>query len=122
MKKMFCPKPWENVLIEINGDVYFCCYSHRPEGMIGRLQRDNFPEIWDSKKATKIRKKIMAGKIPLACLDCELFRFEKKWVLYLRNLYLDTPIIKALFSRSKLLNDLKNRLRSLLYNVANLKK
>ena len=122
MKKMFCPKPWENVLIEINGDVYFCCYSQRPKGMIGRLQTDHFSDIWANKKAQKIRKMIMAGKIPLACLDCELFTFEKKWVLHLKNLYLDTPMIKALFSRSKLLSDLKNRLRSLLYNVANLKK
>jgi radical SAM protein with 4Fe4S-binding SPASM domain len=122
MKKMFCSKPWENVSVEVNGDVYFCCYSDRPQGMIGSLKENNFPEIWESKKAQKIRRQIMAGKIPLSCLDCELFRFEKSWVLHLRNVYINGPFIKSLFSRSKFLNNLKNHLRSLLYNVANLKR
>jgi radical SAM protein with 4Fe4S-binding SPASM domain len=122
MKRMFCPKPWENVLIEINGDVYFCCYSHRPKGMIGSLQANNLAEIWESQQALDIRKTMMAGKIPFCCLDCELFQFNKKWVLDLRKVYLNSPVMKRLLGKSKALNWLKNYLRNVLYNIANLKK
>ena len=122
MKKMFCSKPWDHVLIEINGDVYFCCYSNRPEGIIGSLQTNSLAEIWESQEAREIRKKMMAGKIPFACLDCELFRFDKKWVLGLRQLYLNSPLLKLLLGKSKVLNSLKNYLRNVLYNVANLRK
>ncbi len=122
MKKMFCSKPWDHVLIEINGDVYFCCYSNRPKGIIGSLQTNSLAEIWESQEAQKIRKKMMAAKIPFACLDCELFRFDKKWVLGLRQLYLKSPFIKLLLGKSKVLNSLKNYLRKVLYNAANLRK
>ena len=122
MKKMFCPKPWENVLIEVNGDVYFCCFAHRPKGMIGSLQAESLAEVWEGRKARDIRKTIMAGKIPQPCLDCEIFRFEKGWVQSLRKLYLGAPFVKSVLSRSRPLLNLKNRLRNVLYNFANLKK
>jgi radical SAM protein with 4Fe4S-binding SPASM domain len=122
MKRMFCSKPWDHVSIEINGDVYFCCYSNRPKGMIGSLQANSLAEIWESKKARAIRKKMVEGKIPFACLDCELFRFDKKWVLGLRQIYLNSPFIKLLLRKSKPLNSLKNYLRNVLYDVANLRK
>jgi len=122
MKKMFCPKPWENVLVEINGDVYFCCYSNRPKGRIGRLQTDGLMEIWEGKAATGIRKKIMEGKIPQSCLDCEVFKFEKKSVISIQNIYLNSRLLKALVARSKFLTGLKNQVRSFLYNIANLRK
>ena len=119
---MFCSKPWDHVLIEINGDVYFCCYSNRPKGIIGSLQTHTLAEIWESREAQAIRKKMMAGKIPFACLDCELFRFDKKWVLGLRQLYLNSPRLKLLLGKSKVLNSLKNYLRNVLFNIANLRK
>jgi radical SAM protein with 4Fe4S-binding SPASM domain len=122
MKKMFCSKPWDHVSIEINGDVYFCCYSNRPKGIIGSLQTNSLAEIWQSREAQEIRKKMMEGKIPFGCLDCELFRFDKKWVLGLRQLYLGSPFMKVLLGKSKVLNSLKNYLRNVLYNVANLRK
>ena len=122
MKPMFCPKPWENVLVEINGDVYFCCFSSRPGGRLGSLQREGLKEIWEGRTAASIRKNITAGKIPQSCLDCELYRFEKKWILSVRSLYLTSPWLKAALTRSRVLIELKNRLRTFLYNLANLKK
>jgi radical SAM protein with 4Fe4S-binding SPASM domain len=119
MKKLFCPKPWENVLVEVNGDVYFCCFSNRPGGRIGCLQTNGLMEVWGGPTATRIRKEIMAGRIPQSCLDCELFRFEKKSVVSVREAYLHSHLFRALIARSKRLTRLKNRLRRLLFNFAN---
>ncbi len=122
MKKMFCPKPWENVLVEINGDVYFCCFSNRPGGRIGRLLTDGPMEIWTGAAATGIRKEIMEGNIPQSCLDCELFKFEKKSVISIRNVYLHSRFLRALIARSEFLTGLKNHLRRFLFNLANLRR
>lgn len=77
MKKMYCTKPWNNVFIETNGDVYFCCFSGRPEGKIGNLKKNSFEEIWNDEESMKIRRDIMKGEIPAGCINCDLFNFSE---------------------------------------------
>jgi radical SAM protein with 4Fe4S-binding SPASM domain len=68
-----CPKPWENFLVEVNGDCYFCCFIIRPGGKIGNLKRKTLEEVWMSRKARRIRRTIIRGKIPYCCQICPYY-------------------------------------------------
>jgi radical SAM protein with 4Fe4S-binding SPASM domain len=68
-----CRKPWENLLVEVNGDCYFCCFIIRPGGKIGNLTRKGLPDILKSRKAGRIRRSIVRGKIPYHCQLCPFF-------------------------------------------------
>jgi len=80
MKDFYCHKPWENILVEVNGDCYFCCFIIRPGGKIGNLKKDTLEKAWTSRKANKIRRAIAQGKILYYCQICPYygeFRHEK---------------------------------------------
>ena len=84
-----CPKPWGNLLVEVNGDCYFCCFIIRPGGKIGNLEKTTLDKVWASHKARKIRKSILQGKIPYCCQICPYygnFRHEKS--LFYRGYFL----------------------------------
>jgi radical SAM protein with 4Fe4S-binding SPASM domain len=84
-----CLKPWENLLVEVNGDCYFCCFIIRPGGMIGNLKKDDLEKIWASPKANKIRKSISQGKIPYYCQICPYFgQFKQDRSLLYRLFFL----------------------------------
>jgi radical SAM protein with 4Fe4S-binding SPASM domain len=72
-----CRKPWENFLVEVNGDCYFCCFIIRPGGKIGNLTRKSFEDIWNGRKARRIRKAVAGGAIPYYCQACPYYgRFK----------------------------------------------
>lgn len=73
MPRPVCRKPWENCLVEVNGDCYFCCFIIRPGGKIGNLRKEGFEKVWTSRKADRIRRSIVAGKIPYHCQLCPYF-------------------------------------------------
>lgn len=65
MKSMYCKIPWENVIIDDDGYVSFCCHSKKPIGQIS--QDGSFMEIWNSELAQDIRKSIVEGKVHENC-------------------------------------------------------
>jgi len=71
-KSYFCAKPWEDVLLNINGDVRICCHMQQDKGVIGSLKHETFDEIWNNKKITNIRNAILGGKFPKECIDCKV--------------------------------------------------
>lgn len=68
-----CPKPWDNFLVQVNGDCYFCCFALRPGGRLGSLKKKDFEAIWTSRKANHIRRSFTRGKIPYICQTCPYF-------------------------------------------------
>jgi len=105
-----CPKPWENILIEVNGDCYFCCFIIRPGGKIGNLKKDSLENVWTSPKANRIRKLIIKGKIPYYCQICPYcgeFKHEKSFlykIFFLARKSLDFfwDFIQGGFTRNKM--------------------
>jgi MoaA/NifB/PqqE/SkfB family radical SAM enzyme len=53
-----CIKPFKWFEILSNGDVFLCCPRWLPKS-IGNINRQSISEIWNSKKAQKIRKTIL---------------------------------------------------------------
>jgi len=68
--KPACRKPWENLLVEVNGDCYFCCFIIRPGGKIGNLTNKGLDNIWEGRKARRIRRSLLRGRIPYHCQIC----------------------------------------------------
>jgi radical SAM protein with 4Fe4S-binding SPASM domain len=87
MKDFYCDKPWENILVEVNGDCYFCCFILRPSGRIGNLKKTTLEEAWTSRRANKIRKLIGQGKIPYCCQICPFFGEFKHEKLFFYKIY-----------------------------------
>ncbi|MCX6567125.1 MAG: SPASM domain-containing protein [Candidatus Aminicenantes bacterium] len=93
-----CRKPWENFLVEANGDCYFCCFIIRPGGKIGNLTRKGLEDIWDSRKARRIRRTIARGGIPFQCQICPYFgEFKQDKSRFYRAYFFGRKIVDALF-------------------------
>ncbi len=92
-----CRKPWENLLVEANGDCYFCCFIIRPGGKIGNLTKKGLEDIWNSRKARSIRRGVVRGKISYHCQICPYFgefKQEKKW--FYRSYFFGRKIMDAI--------------------------
>jgi len=124
MKNFYCDKPWENILVEVNGDCYFCCFIIRPGGRIGNLKKDTLDEAWTSRKANKIRKFIAKGKIPYCCQICpyygefkhERFFFYKIFFIIIKTKDLLVDFWQGGFTRYRLnlkIKEIKKQLRLL---------
>ena len=59
-KNLFCSMPFENCTIESKGFVYLCCPAWLPKS-IGNVNSNTLREVWNSKKAQKIRNSILDG-------------------------------------------------------------
>jgi len=65
-----CDKPWNNALIDLNGNVQFCCWIHE---RIGSLNDSEFYQIWNGEKARKIRSVLLRKEIPSCCTLCPVY-------------------------------------------------
>jgi radical SAM protein with 4Fe4S-binding SPASM domain len=76
-EEYFCPKPWQNLMIKVDGRCYFCCFISPEDGALGNIATEEFDEIWNGAKARRIRHQIARGKLPFECRACALFGEEK---------------------------------------------
>lgn len=114
-----CRKPWENCLVEVNGDCYFCCFIIRPGGKIGNLRKEGFEKAWTSRKADRIRRSIVAGRIPYHCQLCPYFgefkpdRNPLYRIYFLAQKTKDAvrDVLEGGFMRARIVRSLKRALR-----------
>ncbi|MGN0929143.1 MAG: radical SAM protein [Alphaproteobacteria bacterium] len=57
--KTYCKFPFENVIIEAGGYVYFCCSAYNNHYCLGNFFENSFEEIWYGDKAIEFRKSIL---------------------------------------------------------------
>lgn len=57
---LFCRLPFDQMVVEPSGDVFFCCQPWLPVS-IGNLHEQTLEEIWNSAWAQKIRASILDG-------------------------------------------------------------
>ncbi len=55
----FCPRPFEEIEISITGEVYTCCPNWNNFYSIGNIHKDTLENIWNSKNAIDVRKRIL---------------------------------------------------------------
>jgi len=64
-----CDRPWNFILVDIFGNVSFCCHIRE---QLGNLDEREITDILSSPLACSIRADFSAGRIPHACEGCSL--------------------------------------------------
>jgi len=65
-----CHSPWKNCMIDLNGDVRFCCGL--TGGPIGNLLESDFDELWYGEKITRFRRLVNTPAQPDCCTTCRV--------------------------------------------------
>lgn len=78
-----CPYPFEEIEINVQGDVYTCCPSWNNGYSIGNIYKQSLDEIWNGEKVQILRKKILTNDFSLCnnkhCLYCSSRKFKTKF-------------------------------------------
>lgn len=67
-----CKKPWEEIMVGINGDVRICCHLPSEESILGNLYEQSFEEIWNGPVARRVRRQFLDNVVPEECCFCPL--------------------------------------------------
>ena len=72
MENKICPLPWNQLMIQQNGDFRLCCQCvHPPFGKPGmRIQEQSIEEARNSKLHQRVRSQMLAGEEPEECRLC----------------------------------------------------
>ncbi|MGN0014288.1 MAG: radical SAM protein [Candidatus Gastranaerophilaceae bacterium] len=60
-EKYICTKPFENIEIDENGNVYSCCPDYTGSYILGNIFKKPFEDIWYGKKFSSLRKNVIDG-------------------------------------------------------------
>lgn len=75
-KGTYCPKLWNEAYIDMNGNVYNCCYS-RPT-VIGNLHQNELSNIWRKSPRLKLARWLSRHKALYCSLNCDLISQAEK--------------------------------------------
>jgi len=64
--RFFCSKPWDSLLVQVNGDVFNCCWQARP---LGNLERESLWQIWNGPLLRDLRARTAAGDPHPVCTE-----------------------------------------------------
>ena len=72
MENKICPLPWNQLMIQQNGDFRLCCQCvHPPFGKPGmRIQEQSIEEVRNSELHQRVRGQMLAGEEPEECRLC----------------------------------------------------
>ena len=64
-----CSFPFENIEIDLNGDVFTCCSNWINNYALGNIYENSLDEIWNGEKARILREKILNGDYSICSKD-----------------------------------------------------
>lgn len=76
----FCTRPFEEVEIHHNGEVYACCPNWNKFYSIGNIFKDSFENVWNSPKAVDLRQRILNDDYSLCDYDGCAYLKQKYFV------------------------------------------
>lgn len=85
-KQIFCYLPFNSLTFSFNGDVYVCSYNR--DVVLGQYPENSIKQIWEGKKAEKLRKHMRHNDLEYGCRHCKFF-FDKGKFTNLRPLVFD---------------------------------
>jgi len=72
---LFCTKPFENIEIDTNFDVFTCCPFFNDFYRIGNVLDESLEVIWNGERVQKLRQNILNGDFSLCnlktCVNCK---------------------------------------------------
>jgi hypothetical protein len=63
----FCRRPFNQISVTCEGDVFMCCWQNKPHMSPGNVARATPEEVWNSKTYQIARSDILAGRMPAIC-------------------------------------------------------
>lgn len=72
MNDNFCPLPWYNISIDINGNLRPCCYYQQKDKQVDYV----FPslketdDLWNNESFLELRREFLSGEKPQGCMQC----------------------------------------------------
>jgi radical SAM protein with 4Fe4S-binding SPASM domain len=76
----FCTMPFDEMVIENNGNVTVCCYDITGELNMGNVLETDFLDIWNGQKYRELRKAIasfgLLAELPDTCKKCTIYSRE----------------------------------------------
>jgi radical SAM protein with 4Fe4S-binding SPASM domain len=67
-----CRFPWNEILINPDGNVYPCCFWYEETSM-GDLKELSFHEIWKGNAYRQLRQELTSGNFRPTCRQCPIF-------------------------------------------------
>jgi len=75
-----CHSPWKNCIVDLNGDVRFCC--GRTGSPLGNLAEAEFDALWFGEKITRFRRLVNTPAQPECCTTCRVQGRNHRDVLF----------------------------------------
>ncbi len=75
----FCPMPFTQLAVRVNGDIVFCCYDLAGESRVGNILDQDLMEIWGSPVYRNLRRHILRYEqeaLPPICRKCIMYNGE----------------------------------------------
>lgn len=92
-----CHSPWKNCMVDIGGDVRFCCgVTGAP---IGNLLESDFDDLWFGEKITRFRRLVNTKAQPDCCNTC---RVQGRNIKDIRFHIRDPKVVERLVAQGKL--------------------
>lgn len=66
-----CWRMWSSVVLTQNGEVVPCCFDKDAKHQLGKLEEDNFENIWNNKRYKSFREKVFSNRKQIdICRNC----------------------------------------------------
>jgi MoaA/NifB/PqqE/SkfB family radical SAM enzyme len=73
-KKLFCENIWQQLHVEVTGNVRYCCFW--TEGTTGNILDQPVDALWNAPGFQDLRRDLSRGKIPHDCATCHVLCFR----------------------------------------------
>ena len=77
-KHIPCFAPWLHSFISPRGRVFLCCMT-KDVGLIGKVKKKNFQEIWEGERYKHLRHLMLESRFP-QCFKCDSFLRENLYI------------------------------------------
>lgn len=69
----YCPKLWEELVINSDGTVVPCCYDYHGDVVLGNLYEETIQQIWTGEKMRNFRSKVLSEQSKISiCSTCSV--------------------------------------------------
>lgn len=73
-KHFYCRNIWEQLHIDIQGNVKPCCFW--TEFKVGNIKEQSVDKLWNCEEIVEVRRQISEGKIPNDCKNCHILEIK----------------------------------------------
>lgn len=65
-----CIEPWRRVLIDVEGNVFFCARHKNQHVLLGDVRAEAFEAVWNGRRARMVRELMLQPGVPTPCRGC----------------------------------------------------